>query len=249
MIIIGNGFISRNFAKIGQLHPDVLLFGAGVSDSLCTDSAQFRREADLLYSAIHHCLRHDLCLVYFSSAGLVYGNYQREVCEDGPVFPRTSYGQHKLAMETAIRMSQARYLILRLSNPVGPNQAPHQLIPSLHRQVCNGFVEIWSGAHRDLIDIDDAVSLTHALLVGGQTNETFNVASGYSVPVEEIVDYLEQRVGRFVLRNYIDRGDSYHVCIDKLKARLSANHFGHFGPLYYQQVLDKHLFSGPGTGG
>lgn len=243
MHIIGNGFISTSFRRCETEHPDVLLFGAGVSNSLCEDAREFRRDADLLYSAIRHCQRHDLRLVYFSSAGMVYGNYEREVREDGPVFPRSAYGRHKLAMESVIRMSGVRHLILRLSNPVGPRQQPHQLLPALYAQVQRGFVEVWSGAHRDLIDIDDVVALSEALLVAGCDCDTFNLASGQAVRVEAIVDYLEQRLGVFVLRNYIDRGDAYNVCIDKLRSRLGPALFDQFGPRYYQQVLDKHLLT------
>jgi nucleoside-diphosphate-sugar epimerase len=243
MQIVGNGFISRRFVPLREGYPDVLLFGAGVSNSLCEDSREFRREAELLYSAIRYCQAHHLRLVYFSSAGMVYGNYEREVREDGPVFPRSSYGRHKLAMESVIRTAGVRHLIVRLANPVGPNQQPHQLLPSLTEQVRRGFVEVWSGAHRDLIDIDDAVLLTTALLDRGFDGDVFNVASGYAVAVEEIVDYLERRMGVFVLRNHIDRGDTYNVCIEKLRAALDPALFTRFGPYYYQRVIDRHVFA------
>src|SRR3954471_8433426 len=157
MLIVGHGFISQSFMPLRERHPDVLLFGAGVSNSLCENTQEFRREADLLYSAIRYCQGHQLRLGYFSSAGMVYGNYEQEVREDGPVFPRSSYGRHKLAMESVIRLAGVRYLILRLANPVGPNQQQHQLLPALYDQVRRGFVEVWSGAHRDLIAIDDVV--------------------------------------------------------------------------------------------
>jgi nucleoside-diphosphate-sugar epimerase len=243
MVIVGKGFISQSFMHLREQHSDVLLFGAGVSNSLSENTQEFRREADLLYSAIHYCKNHNMRLVYFSSAGMVYGNYEQEVREDGPVFPRSSYGRHKLAMESVIRMAGVRHIILRLSNPVGPHQQSHQLLPALHRQVLGGFVEVWSGAHRDLIDIADVVALTDALLHSDAEAEIFNLASGFSVAIEEIVDYMEQRIGVFVLRNYIDRGDSYQVRIDKLRAHVAPALFAHFGRLYYQSVIDKYVLA------
>lgn len=244
MRVIGNGFISRGFHPLADAYPDVLLFGAGVSNSQSENAAEFRREADLLYSAILYCQRHDLRLVYFSSAGMVYGNYEQEVREDGPVFPRSAYGRHKLAMETVIQRAGVRYLILRLANPIGPDQQRHQLIPSLYEQVRRGYVEVWRGAHRDLIDIADVVRLTEALLLADVNRDVFNLASGHSISVEAIVDYLEQQLGSFVLRNYIDRGDAYKVCIDKLRAVLPPAQLAHFSPTYYQNVLARYLFSG-----
>jgi nucleoside-diphosphate-sugar epimerase len=243
MVIVGKGFISQSFMHLRDKHPDVLLFGAGVSNSLSENTSEFRREADLLYSAIRYCQSHSLRLVYFSSAGMVYGNYEQEVREDGPVFPRSSYGRHKLAMESVIRLAGVRHIILRLSNPVGPIQQRHQLVPALHEQVLRGFVEVWSGAHRDLIDIDDVITLTDALLQTDVQSDVFNMASGYSVAVEEIVDYMEQRLGVFVLRNYVDRGDAYLVRIDKLRSILAPSLFARFGSLYYQSVLEKYILS------
>lgn len=241
MRIIGRGFVSRSFAALGGQHPDVLLFGAGVSDSLCEDPRQFQREADLLYSAVQHCRRSGLKLVYFSSAGMVYGNYEEEVREDGPAFPRSAYGRHKLAFESVIRLAGVRHLILRLSNPVGPGQQGHQLVPSLYEQVRRGYVTVWRGAHRDLIDIADAVRLTDALLRSGPDQDTVNLASGHSVAVEDIVTYLEERLGAFVLRNTVDRGDSYRVNVDKLRARVPAELAAPFDPHYYRRVLDAYL--------
>lgn len=241
MRIIGRGFISRHFEPLHNQHEDVLLFGAGVSNSLSESAQEFRREADLLYSAIRYSQEHALRLVYFSSAGMVYGTYEHEVREDGPVFPRSAYGRHKLAMESVIRAAGVRYIILRLANPVGHGQQRHQLLPSLLEQVQRGFVEIWSGAHRDLIDINDVVALTTALLTHTSTSDTFNLASGYSIPVEHIVDYFEQRLEVFVLRNYVDRGDSYLVRINKLRSVLPESIFAHFGPDYYKMVLDTYM--------
>jgi nucleoside-diphosphate-sugar epimerase len=241
MRILGTGFMSRSFAPLKDEHPGVLLFGSGVSDSLCEDAAEFRREADLLYSAIRYCQRDSLKLVYFSSAGMVYGNYEESVKEDGPVFPRSAYGRHKLALETVIRTAGVRHVILRVTNPVGPGQKAHQLLPSLAAQVRAGFVEVWSGAHRDVIAIEDVVALTDALLRTDVEADVFNVASGRSVAVEDIVNYLEKRLGVFVLRNYVDRGDAYQVCVDKLRKHLPAGLFDRFDETYYQRVIDRYL--------
>lgn len=241
MHIIGRGFLGSQFSRCTDKYSDVLMFSAGVSNSLCEDGKEFRREADLLYSAVMHCRKHDMRLVYFSSAGMVYGNYESEVTESGPVFPRSAYGRHKLAMESVLRASDIRYLILRLSNPVGPTQKSHQLVPALVEQVRRGFVEIWRGAHRDLIDVLDVVELTNALLETGCVRETFNLASGKPVAVEALVDHIEQRLDKFVLRNAVNRGDSYHVRIDKLISFLGVHVAQRFPDGYYQNVIERYL--------
>lgn len=52
---------------------------------------------------------------------------------------------------------------------------------------------------------------------------------------------VQERLGAFVLRNRVDRGDSYTVCSDKLRRRLPAHLFEDFGPRYYQRVIDKYI--------
>ncbi len=242
MHILGRGFIASNFACLSELHARTVLFAAGVSNSRCLDEAEFYRELGMLNDAIRHCQMHDLKLVYFSSSGLVYGGYPHGTQEDGPSVPDTAYGKHKLAMERAIQASDVDYLILRLANVVGPDQKRHQLVPALYAQMQRGFVVIWKGAHRDIIDIADVVRITEQLLTQDVSRKVFNVASGISVPVEDIVAQLEASIGSPVTKQYIDCPDSYRVCIDKLKKTLGADRMNafRFDTDYYKRVISKY---------
>ncbi|HYP40115.1 MAG TPA: SDR family oxidoreductase [Chloroflexia bacterium] len=242
MHILGRGFIASNFACLSELHARTVLFAAGVSNSRCLDEAEFHREIVMLDDAIRHCRVNDLKLVYFSSSGLVYGGYPGYTQEDGPSVPNTAYGKHKLAMERAIQASGVDYLILRLANVVGPDQKGHQLVPALYAQMQRGVVVVWKGAHRDIIDIADVVRITERLLAQDVSRQVLNVASGVSVPVEDIVAHLEASIGSPVTKQYIDCPDSYAVCIDKLKKTLGAANMDVFGfdTGYYKRVISKY---------
>ena len=77
---------------------------------------------------------------------------------------------------------QARHLLVRLPNVVGPGGNPHQLLPALLAQARSGTVDVQDGAERDLIAVDDVVRVVLALLATDFTDRTVVVASGSRRP-------------------------------------------------------------------
>ncbi|WP_055526213.1 NAD-dependent epimerase/dehydratase family protein [Streptomyces graminilatus] len=205
MRIIGDGFLGRNLAAaFDGRFPDVTAIAAGVSSTSAAAPAEYDREAQLVYEALEQCRREGRRLVFFSTASFsMYGFPDGEAAETDPVRPPNVYGRHKLALETVVRSSGAEHLILRLSHVVGPHQRPHQLLPTLVRHVLDGEVTIHQGAYRDLLDVRDLIHAIGGLLGDGVTGEVVNVASGVPLPVQEIVEAIERRLGvtaRHVLR-------------------------------------------------
>ncbi|MFI9724228.1 NAD-dependent epimerase/dehydratase family protein [Streptomyces sp. NPDC052396] len=243
MEIIGRGFLAGHLRPLADVHPDVVLLAAGVSAAGDTSQADFTREVDLVYQAVQRCEQSGERLVFFSTAATgMYSLPQSGAGrEDGPVRPSTPYGRHKLALEAAIASSRADYLILRLAHVVGPLQPPHQLLPSLVRQVAGGSVRIHRGAQRDVIDVVDVVQIVDGLLGSGITREVVNVASGSAVPVEDIVGRIESCLGVRAEHHFTDGSGAQPVSTEKL-ARLvpSVGRMG-FGPDYYRDVLDQYV--------
>lgn len=90
---IGRG----NVASVLPERDDLFFFASGVSNSLCTDEVEFKRERDLLldqYTGSH--------IVYFSSLSIFY--------KDSP------YTRHKLDMEAMVKENFPKYCIVRLGN-------------------------------------------------------------------------------------------------------------------------------------
>ncbi|MFC4116903.1 NAD-dependent epimerase/dehydratase family protein [Nonomuraea zeae] len=242
MEIIGRGFLARNLRSRARSHPGVVVLAAGVTDTRNASEADYHRESAFVYDWLRRCGRWGETLVFFSTASA--GMYGAEGCpgrEDGFVFPGTHYGRHKLALERVIALSGVRHLILRLGHVAGPDQQPHQLLPSLVEQVRSGVVTVYRGACRDMIDVADAVTILDELLDTGHADEVVNVASGVSVPAELIVDHLQERLGLAPERIYVDAHGTYSVSLARLTRLVPAVAELGFGPGYYRSVIDRYV--------
>ncbi|MEU4172686.1 NAD(P)-dependent oxidoreductase [Streptomyces sp. NPDC026665] len=239
MDIVGNGFLARNLRPLAGRHPDTVALAAGVSWASGTSDADFAREAALLDEVAGRCAAEGRRVLFFSTAATgMYGLAEGPGREDVPVTPCTPYGEHKLALEERLRGTGADHLILRLAHLVGPDQPEHQLLPTLVRQLSEGVVRVHRGAARDLIDVGDVVTVVDHLLAADPRAETVNVASGFAVPVEGIVDLLEKGLGLQARREYLDTGARQHVIsTEKLRALVPQVAEMGFGDGYHQRIL------------
>jgi nucleoside-diphosphate-sugar epimerase len=245
MEIIGKGFIAgRSCAYFGAAHPHATLIAAGVSSVYLTDAAAFEREANLVYDVIRRCKAEGRTAVFLSTAAAgMYGAPDSPGTEEGPVFPETHYGRHKLALEAVFAASGVRWLGLRLSHVVGKMQVAHQLLPSLTRQLLTGKITVYSGASRDLLDIDHLMRAIDLLLDRDVCDEIVNIASGQPEDIEAIVDGLEQRLGTRAERTLVNGKPAMRsvASIAKLtKLAPEVDDFG-FGPGYLSALLDRYV--------
>lgn len=241
MRIIGNGFVAGHLTTaLGDRHPHATVVAAGVSSTSVTDPALFDREAALLYRTLAECRAAGHRLVFLSTASFaMYGYPDAPAAEDDPVEPPVTYGRHKLALETVVRASGVEHLILRLSHVIGAGQREHQLLPAMVAQILGGTVTVLSGAHRDLLDVRDLVTVLDALLTAGVHGTVVNVASGVPQPIESIVDGIERRMGTTAARTHRP-GPVARTPVDI--GRLHALVPGAVRPGgYLDRVLDAHL--------
>ena len=242
MEIVGRGFLARNLRVLEGRHPDATVFAAGVSSTANTSLEDYAREAELCYQVIRRCRADRRRLVYLSTASAsMYGDGPSE--EDGPVFPGSPFGRHKLALEAVLAASGVDFLVLRLSHAVGAHQRTHQLLPSLIRQIRAGSLTVHRGAGRDLIDVADVVTIVDGLLSRRIGREVFNVASGFPVTAEEIVALLEDRLGITADKTFVERPQRHDVSIAKLLSALPEAAGLGFGTGYPRTVIDRYLRS------
>lgn len=244
MDIIGHGFLAQHLASIAGSHDRVVALAAGVSAAAATTPEQFRREADLVASVLDRCLASGERLLFFSTASTgIYGAAQRG-SEDEDAVPCTPYGQHKLRLERLIQASGADYLIVRLAHVAGPSQPGHQLLPSLINQITAGEVTLHDGARRDIIDVADVVTVIDHLLGAGVSRDVVNIATGWPVPVEDLVSWIERESGRTARRAIIRRPPvNYHICTAKLRHLVPEVADMGFGAHYYTRVLGRYLLA------
>ena len=244
MEIIGRGFIAGHTRRyFGERYPDATLIAAGVSSVLITDLDAFEREATLVYDTLRRCRAEGRTVIFLSTASPgMYGAADSPGTEDGPVYPLTPYGRHKLCLESVCATSGAHWLVLRLAHLVGSGQQQHQLLPALTKQLLSGSITVHSGVSRDLLDVKDMLQMLDTLLAQEVRDEVVNVASGKPETIEAIVDGLEERLGTNAERKLVDMPTKRAtVDISKIRKLMPAfDEFG-FGPGYLPALLDRHV--------
>lgn len=241
MRIVGRGFLAGHLAPLSSAHPDVVAFAAGVSNASCTAPDAFAAETLLLRQTVDRARADGQTVLYFSTAAAdMYGARDGPGREDEAALPTSPYGRHKHANERMLRSSGVDFLVVRLAHVVGAGQREHQLVPALTAQIRSGSVVVHRGARRDLIDVAHVVQCVDALLAGGLRNDLVNVASGFSVCVEDVVTHLEQRLGR-ARHVVVDRPSGCQVSTDKLARLVPAVTELGFCSEYFRHVLDRYL--------
>jgi UDP-glucose 4-epimerase len=152
-------------------------------------------------------------VIFISSGGTVYGNYAKtSILETDPTEPISSYGVVKLAIEKYLAiynlMYGLDYAILRISNCYGEGQELHSgqgAVPVfLDKALKGNNIEIWGDGTvvRDYVYIDDVIKAL-LLVVDCNSNERiFNIGSGVGYSINQILDAIEDVVGKKVLRVY-----------------------------------------------
>jgi Nucleoside-diphosphate-sugar epimerases len=144
-------------------------------------------------------------IVFFSTAA-VYGNTRRHpATEESPCEPLGRYAAAKLAAEQIVA-GIPRSCILRVTNVFGPlsTEKPQGIIPLLYRACHTGTpVTIWGdgSATKDYLHVDDFATAVEAVLRAGLSG-IYNVASGHSLSLREIIELVEAASRRKLIREY-----------------------------------------------
>lgn len=152
--------------------------------------------------------------VFFSSCS-VYGQaIQRNPTpfeETDQTNPVGWYASGKVAAESLIQnfsRSGVKTLILRTSNPYGFPQSVHNaqgILPAALSAAKTGEkLHIWGdgSALKDFIHVQDFCAAVLAALKQGLTG-TFNICSGQSTSISEVLAILEQAIGRPLHREHL----------------------------------------------
>jgi len=152
-------------------------------------------------------------IVFISSGGTVYGNpVYLPIDEKHPTEPRVSYGITKLAIEKYLLMYQQLHgiktTILRVSNPFGERQrvetAQGVVGAFLMKAIQNQPLEIWGDGNvvRDYLYVGDVAEAFARAVAYEGPKSVFNVSSGVGKSLNELIDVIENVLGREVVRRY-----------------------------------------------
>ena len=166
----------------------------------------------------------------FASSSSVYGDAEtlptHEEIRPQPVSP---YGITKLAAERLCGLYYKNfgvpYVALRYFTVYGPRQRPDMAFHKFFKSVIEDqAIPVYGDGQqtRDFTFISDAVAANLAAAnVSEAVGEIFNIGGGSRVVLTEVLDTMEEIVGKPIKRNHIEKamGDARHTAADVSKAR------------------------------
>ena len=175
MRVVGSGLIARAFLSY-DFGSDVVIFASGVSNSRETELSAYRRESELLKGF----LGKNNQVIYFSTCSI----------SDESLI-NTYYIKHKLEMEKLV-LSDKSSRVIRLPQVVGKSKNKNTLANFLAWKIFHHETYILQlGSVRNLIDVDDVVSITEILLHSDWRDKLVSFALPMFYPTISIVHSLE----------------------------------------------------------
>lgn len=173
-------------------------------------------------------------ILYLSSGGAIYGDVLDKVHqEEDAVYPKSSYGVVKLAIEKYLLTYSELYgfntLILRLSNPYGPyhyNLKQGIINVAIRKALRGERLQIWGKGDgiKDYIFVEDVCDIIMNLVDGGIHTEVYNVSSGLALSVNYIAEKIAENIFDFeydhVEASVVDV-QSFELDNSKLRKKLS----------------------------
>ena len=220
-------------------HADTLLHMAWSTVPISSErhvGLEWREDIPLLLKVLETICaspnRDRLHFVFFSSGGAVYGNARdgKPSAETDPCEPIGWYGHAKLAAERLIEEYGRRhglvYTILRISNPYGfpvPAHKPQGVIPFIIKSARDGSpLSIWGdgSARKDFLHHTDFVPALEGVIRTRATG-IYNVSSGQSHSVKEVIAFAEEAIGRKVSLRHVPAHawDVHDSLLDNSKLR------------------------------
>ena len=194
----------------------ILKFNIGVIIHLVSNLIPSSKEEDFnkellnivstTYEIINYISSKEIKFIFFSSGGTIYGKSDKKLAELDNLEPINYYGYSKLLIENYItfkhRTDGLKYIIIRPSNAYGKYQKADRnqgfIAVAISKLIKDETIEIWGDGKtvRDYIEVQDLAEALFRLLESNVVNETFNVGSGESHNLLEILKILEKNLNK-----------------------------------------------------
>jgi nucleoside-diphosphate-sugar epimerase len=228
-MIIGNGLIAQAFHRyIGD--KNIIIFASGVSNSKSCTLSDCNREK-LLLEKTFKSYGKQILFVYFSSCSISNSNLTND-----------AYHIHKKNMESMVYAHSNSNIIFRLPNVVGKIKNLNTLFYYLVNKIqLQEEFYLWSGAKRNIIDIDDVVSIATYIIDNNLfKNEITNIANLNDNTVDEIVYEISKYLGIKAKYSIVQCDDNYYI--DTLKTKsIITNLDVSFNSTYLENIIAKYI--------
>lgn len=185
---------------------DIVIHSLSSTVPLASGSARYDVESNLLptLNLLDTMVRHRVNdIVFFSSGGAVYGEsiIGKPHKETDELYPKSSYGVVKLAIEKYLflykSLYQIRPLVLRLSNPYGRyhySQRQGIINIALRAAQQGKMFTVWGdgSATKDYIYAPDMCAILFRLMEKDAYGQVINVASGELLSVNDILRQIKR---------------------------------------------------------
>jgi UDP-glucose 4-epimerase len=157
---------------------------------------------------MNFCLKSNVRRLVFASSAAVYGVIHGKASEESLCRPSSPYGASKLAVEDYLSAFHASYgletVALRYFNVYGPRQRFNNgysgVITIFANQLLNGLTPTVFGDGRQTRDFVNVADIVGANMLAAESpaapGGSFNVASGRSVSILELLESLAAVTGR-----------------------------------------------------
>ena len=180
--------------------------------------------------------KNDIRKIVTSSSAGIFGELKTiPISEDHPIDPDTPYGATKLCQEklclSYAKLYQFEAVCLRYFNVYGQNQrfdAYGNVIPIfVHNIIHNIPIKIYGDGlqTRDFVHVNDVVMANFNSSLAEGVSGAFNIASGQSISINDLVSILSSFVNREVKVVYMDKrpGDVMHSLANISSAKSKFN--------------------------
>ena len=227
-MVIGSGMIAQGFSYY-ENDPTVVIFAAGVSDSTCTIETEYTREIHLVEEVIKKYP--DVTFVYFSTTAV-----------KDPDLRETPYVKHKLFMGEKIAGECKNFLLLRVSNVVGPGGNEKNLLSYFVNKIRRGEkFEVWKNSYRNLIGVEELFLITkHLISDKSLLNQTIDIVAPQSIRVVDLVEHLGQLLRIKPVYDLVDRGASPEYD-HEISNRIIQRHGLNMGKEYQNSLIKRYL--------
>lgn len=210
---------------------------AGVRPSLSDPQGYHEANVSATQLLLEFCRREGIHRIVFSSSSSVYGINPRVPWKeaDNNLQPISPYAETKVAAELLGKHysqdHRLRFVCLRLFTVYGPRQRPDLAVSKFFDRIETGeTVEIYGNGSttRDYTYVDDVISaIKAALIVESSPFEIFNVGNDRAIPLANMVQMIEQVVGKQACITYTheQNGDvpATLACLKKSRSLLGYN--------------------------
>lgn len=148
------------------------------------------------FNVAEACRKHNIMMI-FASTACVYGNTpQHPSTEDGPTCPMDLYGVTKRAGEEIVKLLP-RWIILRFGTTVGPEMrsalATYQFLSQAHNDQPFNITGFGTQT-RNWIYVEDLVEGCYKAMISGYTNHILNLVGKESYTIYEVAEMCAEIV-------------------------------------------------------